>query len=220
MATWTSLILLLSIHLAMNHAAVRAVSMHTLNRQRANIVLSNFLDGGKVLTPDEVSVQERIFEWDGALRWKSSGVIGKAYIGISLQKLLHSLATRHSITSSVRDADVDIERLIELYRSEGYILWLNQADRTAYIVLKDGTGPTSSLKGWAHALWASQQISIDATSAGCGGEAKLELLRRSLEELTSRWDELLGGLRAAGWDLGSASLETSTSTRIRLQASR
>lgn len=34
LATWSCLVLLLSIHLAMNRAAVKSVSMHSLNRQR------------------------------------------------------------------------------------------------------------------------------------------------------------------------------------------
>ncbi|PKY04044.1 DUF647-domain-containing protein [Aspergillus campestris IBT 28561] len=43
-ATWISLITLLTVHLGMNYAAVRAVQMTSLNRQRANIVFSTLLD--------------------------------------------------------------------------------------------------------------------------------------------------------------------------------
>ncbi|KAB8288866.1 hypothetical protein EYC80_010769 [Monilinia laxa] len=42
-ATWIALITLLSIHLGTNYLAVRSVTMRTLNRQRANLVLSPFL---------------------------------------------------------------------------------------------------------------------------------------------------------------------------------
>ncbi|KAL4961429.1 RUS1 family protein [Aspergillus stella-maris] len=42
-ATWITLILLLSLHLSLNYAAVRSVQMTTLNRQRANIVFSTLL---------------------------------------------------------------------------------------------------------------------------------------------------------------------------------
>ncbi|KAL4741708.1 vitamin B6 photo-protection and homoeostasis-domain-containing protein [Aspergillus similis] len=43
MATWLTLVSLLSMHLSLNYAAVRSVQMTTLNRQRANIVFSTLL---------------------------------------------------------------------------------------------------------------------------------------------------------------------------------
>ena len=58
--TWTVLILLLSIHLETNRRAVRAVSMRTLNRQRATMVYHH-LKRGHVPTPKDVSAEERIF---------------------------------------------------------------------------------------------------------------------------------------------------------------
>ncbi|KAJ5818362.1 hypothetical protein N7474_003953 [Penicillium riverlandense] len=41
--TWAALLFLLGVHLSMNYAAVRAVQMTSLNRQRANIVFSTLL---------------------------------------------------------------------------------------------------------------------------------------------------------------------------------
>src|ERR1700691_4655007 len=94
MATWTALIFLLSIHLATNYLAVRAVCMRTINRQRANLVFSDIFDQlsdhniefTKLLlnksfkreplpqvdypSPGKVYLKERVFERDGVLRWK------------------------------------------------------------------------------------------------------------------------------------------------------
>lgn len=42
--TWVALLTLLALHLSLNYAAVRAVQMTSLNRQRANIVLSALLE--------------------------------------------------------------------------------------------------------------------------------------------------------------------------------
>ncbi|CAG8898326.1 unnamed protein product [Penicillium egyptiacum] len=42
--TWLILLILLALHLSMNYAAVRAVQITSLNRQRANIVFSALLD--------------------------------------------------------------------------------------------------------------------------------------------------------------------------------
>ncbi|KAL4900576.1 hypothetical protein BDW74DRAFT_161689 [Aspergillus multicolor] len=98
-ATWLTLILLLTMHLSLNYAAVRSVQMTTLNRQRANIVFSSLLSSDpdfvgfvsnpkhqdekpmqqkqtrrevEPLNPAQVAKQERIFDAGGALKWYSS----------------------------------------------------------------------------------------------------------------------------------------------------
>ncbi|KAL8980989.1 MAG: hypothetical protein Q9205_004092 [Flavoplaca limonia] len=150
--TWTCLILLLSIHLAMNRAAVRAVMLHSLNRQRANLVISTYLDRDKVLTPKEVSVQEWIFEWDGVLRWRSSSPLAAARIGSSLQVLLASLGParkRSQRTGSIRDTEARLTRLIRLYSQEEFLVWYDAPQRLGHIILKEGAAAESQLKAWA-----------------------------------------------------------------------
>ncbi|KAF7597454.1 hypothetical protein BBP40_003701 [Aspergillus hancockii] len=101
-ATWISLILLLTMHLGFNYAAVRSVQMTSLNRQRANIAFSTILDSDPDLnlenanliqqahstsnrkgvtqakpnwhipTPAQAAKQEKIFETNGILKWYSS----------------------------------------------------------------------------------------------------------------------------------------------------
>lgn len=220
LATWSSLILLLSIHIAMNHAAVRAVSMHTLNRQRANIVLSNFLAHDKVLTPEEVSRQERIFESDGVLRWKGSKrILGHAKIGVTLISLA-TLASGHSVTGSIRIRTlVDMASLVEVYRHEEYMLWYEARSRTAYIVLKEGASSTSQLKAWTQALWiAHRHAAIQATGDALDEMATSRLTEATLKDLSSQWRGCLERLKKSGWDTEVASLETSSGTRIRIHA--
>lgn len=97
-ATWISLLILLTLHLTLNYAAVRSVQMTSLNRQRANIAFSTLLEsdgalaslfpssvqGGReegeeeerkeweILTPAQVAQRESIFERDGILKWYPS----------------------------------------------------------------------------------------------------------------------------------------------------
>ncbi|KAL8996412.1 MAG: hypothetical protein Q9169_004060 [Polycauliona sp. 2 TL-2023] len=217
--TWTCLILLLSIHLGMNRAAVRAVRMHSLNRQRANLVMSTYLDRATILTPEEVSVQERIFEWDGVLRWKGSSPFAAARIGLSLQDLLASLAPAHGRTGSIRDTEARLARLIRLYGEEEFLVWYDARQRLGYITLKEGAAAESQLKAWTLVLWIAHRhhaAGADATSAVF--ESSLELHRRTLEELSLQWHGCANGLRSAGWDLDIASLETRSGSRIRLNA--
>ena len=222
LATWSCLILLLSIHLAMNHAAVRAVSMHTLNRQRANIVISTMFDVNKTLTPDEVSVQERIFESDGALRWRGTDRIGTAIIGVSLQSMIISLGHPHQVTGAIRSASIDLERLVSVFQDEEYLLWYERSRRLAMIVIKGEASPQSQLKAWSHALlMAHGHASEDAASAKRNSmdEETLQRLQETLKEISLHWKESLMELEESGWDLSTASLETTSSTRIRLHRS-
>ncbi|KAJ5947073.1 hypothetical protein N7466_000088 [Penicillium verhagenii] len=120
--TWAALLVLLAAHLSLNYAAVRAVQMTSLNRQRANIVFSAFLSSlddsllttnqstskqvtsnnnnkqPTILTPAQASHQERIFPRDGVLEWTPSPstpstYLGTAEIGVSLPQFL---TTTHS----------------------------------------------------------------------------------------------------------------------------
>ena len=216
MATWSCLVLLLSIHLTINRAAVRAVSMHSLNRQRANIVFSTFLDQDKVLTPEDVSDQERIFEWDGVLRWRGSSPIAKSKIGIPLQSLMSSWEPAHASTGSIRDTDLLLTKLVKVFSLEEYLLWYDVSNKVTLIVLKDGASSKSQMKAWALGLWVAHRFNQrDAISASV--DESLDLLESTLMDLSKRWDDCIGRLEAAGWDVGVANLETTSGTRIRLQ---
>jgi len=100
LATWSALLILLAIHLCTNYLAVRAVTMRTINRQRANLVFSSYLESSydpssvttrirpenaKTLRPREVSSKERIFERDGVIRWNGSTIIGRCVLGVALK---------------------------------------------------------------------------------------------------------------------------------------
>ena len=200
----------------MNHAAVRAVSLHTLNRQRANILVSNFLENDKVMTPDEVSSRERIFEWDGILRWGGKP-FAKAVIGGTLHSLLKTLAPAHIATGAIRDDDFLLERLVKTYRHEDFLVWYNPPQRTAYIVLKDQASAIAQLKAWALALWGVHR-SLNQYATGASTENLLELFEITLRDISNQWDDFVERIRAAGWDIDVANLETTSGSRICLTA--
>ena len=200
----------------MNHAAVRAVSMHTVNRQRANILFSTFLDHDKVLDPDQISGEERIFEWDGVLRWKGSTPFAKARIGVCLRTLLSSMVPPHTATSSISDTDWRLAKLFKIFDQEQYLLWYDFRRRVAYIVLKTEATPAYSLKAWAHALTVAHHLDIDDRYAtGARDDQVLENLEATLISLSQRWRILVERLVTAGWDVNNANLETTSGTRIR-----
>ena len=207
--------LLLSVHLAMNLAAVRAVIMHTINRQRANILISTYLEQDRVLTPKEVADQERIFEWDGVLRWKGSSAFAKAQIGTSLQTLLGSLASPHAATRSISGATRPLNQLCKIFDGENYLLWYDAKSRNACIVLKTDISPRYSLKAWAQALLVAHRLNMDGEHATSARHDQIfETLQSTLTSLSKHWDHFIERLIAAGWDVEAASLETMSGTRI------
>ncbi|KAK7555705.1 hypothetical protein IWX49DRAFT_80452 [Phyllosticta citricarpa] len=78
--------------------AVRSVSMRSLNRQRANVVLSHLLEADKVLSPLDVAQRhERVFEFrDGVLRGARREVLGWGRVGVGLGEVLAVLPSSGS----------------------------------------------------------------------------------------------------------------------------
>ncbi|KAL9124242.1 MAG: hypothetical protein Q9217_006411 [Psora testacea] len=218
-ATWSWLIILLSVHLAVNHAAVRSVSLHTLNRQRANLVFSNYLEDKQVLTPNDVSAQERIFEWDGVLRWKGRRATGKSRVGVSLQEFLKPLAGAHSVTGSLRDDHLLLPRLIEVYTDEGYLLWYDPPNRLASVVFKSDISPQGHLRAWAHALLAAHRLDSQGLATSASMEEVLGMLKEVQKQLSGIWPTCMERIKDAGWDINSANIESTFRMRIEPNAS-
>lgn len=160
-ATWAVLVVLLSVHLGMNYRAVRAVRMTSLNRQRANIVFGHVLrtQGPRVLSPREVSEQERVFERDGVLRSCNGQVLGYCRIGVSMQTLLGQInTTRRTSAGAFDQLAINVSDLLEIFTNEGYVLWCSDtslkntvASEVLIVLKKDGTA-LDQLKAWMHAL--------------------------------------------------------------------
>lgn len=218
--TWSVLIALLSIHLATNYAAVRAVSMRCLNRQRANIVFSNLLQHGLVLTPTDVSLRERVFERDGVLRWANDNVVGYCKVGVSLNMLLNRIGQRHKRTGSLDLHAVKLPELMDIFASEAYILWYTDADSEALIVLREGCTPIDQLKAWAHALLLASRMrgpgSKPEDDDASPVETRLAEMRRTLKDTSDLFAQYAEKLKQIGWELNIAALETRAGVRAQI----
>lgn len=222
MATWSTLIALLSVHLAMNYAAVSAVSMRCLNRQRANIVLSHVLQSGHILSPTDVSRQERIFERDGVLRWADDRLIGHCRIGVTMGTMLsHIGGPSHKRTGSRNVQAIKLSDLMRLYSDEAFICWCSGSD--AVIVLKQGCTPTDQLKAWMQALLLAQNAKQKPPDRKPDDDTSGELLaelRSTLEKAQKTFDTYADRLRSAGWDLDVAALETRAGKRVECETKK
>jgi len=233
MATWSALIVLLAIHLGTNYLAVRAVSMRTLNRQRANLLFSHCLSQLKekdlstktaglrkleILTPDHVSFQERIFERDGVLRWNGGEILGYCRLGVELRTILDAISGPDRSSGAYTGIQPPgLEKLMNIFKDEGYIMWYDQHQRTFLIVLKDSSTVGTQLKAWMHALYLAKGTRHSQLDV----EASLQLLDRTLYDTDHliRDEKMFEDLERAGWDLKIGAMETRSGTRIRLMQS-
>ncbi len=266
LATWSALLILLSIHLWTNYKAVRAVSMRTLNRQRANIIFSSYIQSLRagepfsvrelkavpygdqqkrfdLPAPDEVAIKERIFEFDGVLRWHSDVIMGHCAIGVPLKDILKNfpyymrnpktgsyssikpIAKDKAIIKDVEEEDeeeVTIEELLKIFRDEKYILWYSlgqsrsaKSQRPHFmIVLKETSGPNDHLKGWFHAFLCARRMYEDPKHRR---SSRIALLKWTLEEVKECWREIYQVLLERDWDMETGALETRPGVRVGLE---
>lgn len=226
-AIWTMLILLLAIHLGTNYLAVRAVSMRTLNRQRANILFSVLADSGKLLDPVAVSKQERVFEREGVLRWYTDQVLGYCRIGVSLAELLahvqRARSTHEAAMSSRSWSNFELQPLLQIFAKERYILWYDVPTRLAIIVLKEGASTRDQLQAWAHALLIAKNLADEHSQEGTDSPtvsssldlqmmvSKLDASLLTVKELFEHHEQ---GIEAVGFDMTVGALQVQPGTRI------
>ncbi|KAI9688561.1 MAG: hypothetical protein M1822_001510 [Bathelium mastoideum] len=233
LATWAALLSLLAIHLATNYLAVRAVTMTSLNRQRANIVFSHLLTTGSVLGPREVAEREKVFEEDGVLRWNDGRKLGWAKIGVSLGTLLAKMGTKDGKTGSVKIANAGDNLLKEqewqCCRRDNYLLWWDERAFTAYIALGEKCEPWQQLRAWMQALITAamakgismQVIPQMNDEQATGDQSVLEnvprvdaVVDRARKQTDTIWQLSVVQLKRKGWDLDTAVLETRPGTRL------
>lgn len=224
-ATWIALLSLLSIHLGTNYMAVRSVTMRTLNRQRANLViLSSLFNPGHeknktvLPSPREISLQERIFERDGALRNIQGTILAYCKVGVSLQELLSSISTP-TTAGTYAEPDSILTSLLSIYKNQGYIMWYSHSRNTFLVVLKEGTAPKVQLDAWFHAIFAvtfrGEKIRESETKR-MDNQSVLSWMRNSLEE-SEKWRaemEFYEQLERKGWDLNTPAIEVRAGTRL------
>jgi hypothetical protein len=212
-ATWVAMMVLLAAHLGTNYLAVRAVSMRTLNRQRANLAFSAYLSNEKkgFPTPEEISIQEKVFEKDGVLRWKGGKVLGYCVIGVPLQSILDAFNEAKPITESSTDLQSsDATQLLEKFEHDDYIMYYDMPRKTFLIVLKVSATPLTQLHAWMQALFAARKLDL-----GVPVYSAVHAVKDLTSSIANITPEILEKeLVAAGWDIEIGALETKSGTRL------
>ena len=199
-AVWAWTAVLIAIHLATNYAAVRAVQLRTLNRQRARLVLRHYLAArGAVLTPAAAAYREHIL----LVPWRS----GSPHV--------------HFATSFPSSREIDARDLAR-YREDLYVIVSSRGDaRQKNIFLKEGATPRDALSAWFEALILSGEgPSPSEEVAGGSGEKRVLALEKDYArkiDALKRDGDFWKALSSAGWDLEANALETGPAIRIRVE---
>lgn len=139
--------ILLTLHLTLNYAAVRSVQMTSLNRQRANIAFSTLLESdgalvslvpstsaqgereGKeweILTPAQVAQRESIFERDGILKWYPSLPTSSAPVPVpEVLGYGYIGISIHQFLTTANNAQSTLPTLSRLFTEETYLLHIS-----------------------------------------------------------------------------------------------
>lgn len=190
--------------------------MRTLNRQRANIVLTTLFESDRVLRPEEVSKQERIFERDGVLRWEGKEVFGRCRIGVSFSHLLRCIS--YEPPEPTGKARSSASGILELYRNEEFLSWYDFPSRTVLVALKEKASPVAELKAWAQALFVADIWDRQRKQGrGYSSVSAYRILNNGLDTATKVFDRSLPRLLEAGWDIEHSTMETAPGQRISIR---
>lgn len=235
------MMLLLSIHLGTNYLAVRSVAMRTLNRQRANILLSRYILACElsdikqsqrvlpveqhkftgpairqlVLNPRAVSASERIFERDGVLRWCGGPIIGKCRIGVDIKTILNSIQRHNTASSSYRHMQIG---LIDLMSISKYIIWWDIKQDTILIALNkqySHAEPWLKIVAWLHALQFARIVQKDPSLRRSSPKQVCELLRNT-NTSRAELDALKMQMQVQGWNIDAECLEVRPGPRAHI----
>ncbi|OBT69854.1 hypothetical protein VE03_00688 [Pseudogymnoascus sp. 23342-1-I1] len=230
--TWTALLILLFIHLSTNHFAVRAVSLRTLNRQRASLLLRPLLSppigpgpipslpSNPIASPLQISQLETVIHLD------PSSLHDPDPAHASFVPLATVLA--HAARAP---RPIDPRALLRIFAEDSYILYFDWRTRHAFIALKSSATSSTALQAWFCAMecahlddeawaggWEGGSRVAEYSSAYVGSGENVVAPAAVLEGCERRvgrvWGEIEGGLRREGWDVDTGALETRAGVRF------
>lgn len=118
---------------------------------------------------------------------------------------------------------ITIHDIAKVFRNEKHLLWYDARKREVTICLKNDITSEEQLKAWVHALFVAKKIRHHndnnsekklSLSSPLTNEEILGVIETTLFDLGMSFATTVGQLRAVGWDLGTAALETKPGYRV------
>lgn len=196
-AVFYLMITLVFVHLMMNYLGVRAVTLRTLNRQRATILFEQWEKSRRILSPAEVARKEAMVFWWPRLknRWGYTVAIASfpkdyaaAVAGVSDRNIMQYgrfwLAVKYGSMARIR------------------------------ILMQEGAEPYDVVEAWFAAVQIAWELDVQR------GHVVLKKWihdpHRPKDQGLRAWgSKMRARIEEAGWDLSNSSLETAAPVRIR-----
>lgn len=207
-AVWCWMIVLVGVHLFTNYSGVRAVKMRTLNRQRATLVIREWLETNTLLAPADVAARESIlFASRGNMASKNGEFTGTCDFGG-----YGELQSFRAWASDPYD-----------FETEDYYMriWSWGPKFTMRIAIKEGNRSINDpLMAWFDAVTRAYRFDT-AVLRGFDGAG---LYEKPSEDsfvgagVVDRETKLavLAALKEKGWEIENHALETRTPVRVRV----
>lgn len=178
LAIWFSFLLLTIFHMYANYRAVRCLSLNTLNGERSSILLQNFMETGKVLSPQKVSTEEHILPlWLNP--WSSQNfrhLYKRIHLGVKV--------------SSLSDADMmELFHCAGTYYKKAKYLLLQRKGTITIVMHKDST-QADVLQSYVHALVMANLL-----------DKSTSVHIESLSWMSKHYDDFIRKLQSAGWKM-------------------
>ncbi len=136
-------------------------------------------------------------------------MLGFCKLGVDLSTVLNCFTQPHQRTGSYNGSrNEEFVELLEIFQPDEYVIWYDQPKKVFLIVLKDGSNTETVICAWAFALYFAKFESQRK------GEPLIKLLSETASFMRKVRKDILLGLREAGWDLETGTLETRSGTRI------
>ncbi|KAK3388732.1 vitamin B6 photo-protection and homoeostasis-domain-containing protein [Sordaria brevicollis] len=227
---WCLMLVLLGLHLTMNYWAVRSVRCRTMNRQRATMVVREWLEHGRILSLEEVAERESILQLNGGwfgfgrMESKSGGYTGTCEFGTygDVKELARWKGGYHRY-----EFETDGYFMGICHKGGNFVMRIALKEEHQQEKKKTSSpnSPTESGSNGASGANSPLDAWFDAVSHAYHFDSAL---KDGLESHYENEMPLLGyasgeqkgtvfaALEAAGWDLETNALETRSPVRVRL----
>jgi hypothetical protein len=212
-ATYLVLLVIISVHLAINYVAVKGLAIRSPNRQRAAIAWLWFRSqGGTPPSPQAVAGHELIFERPEIIRDPVTGrVIGKCHVGTTPLDVM-----RGSVLS---------KDYLDIFLADKYIVCFDPKTPlaangignlpTVHVCLKEGFTRIDELKGWIHAVEICRSLALSQGPNGKGSEtSELKYIRSTFQDVKDKYDRFVGRMKEAGWNFDESHLASGSGPKV------
>jgi hypothetical protein len=189
------------LHLYCSYRAIKSVQLKTLNMQRANLLIEHFFHSHEVLSPAELSKEERIIT-------RPTHLVSpyRILLGATLQDVLHSNEQQAERLSAVLQLFHNQKYLLTPAANRILVVLHENSDAVdtlrayycahklqALLVLENSPSNTSQRVGFFSSLWKKQKSEIL-------WESSLAMLRQSKTFTDNTFNHFMQQLEAKQWN--------------------